>query len=105
MLFKATCAYMVKAKAKKGFTAKSNKLPKKATITKMKPAQAPKDAIEALVQQAGASLSLSELEKEKAMAKSKSVKHQAKARRSVVRRQRRQRKAGKAHKQRRKGIN
>ena len=95
---------MVKAKAKKGFTAKSDKVPKKATITKKKPAPVPKDAMEALIQQAGASLSLSEIEKEKAKAK-KAVKHQAKARRSVVRKKQNQRKAGKVRKQKRKGIN
>jgi hypothetical protein len=94
---------MVKAKAKKGFNAKSSKAPKsKPTIAKK---QTQKDPMEMLISKSSA-LSFSD-EKKKTEKKGgrKKPTGQAKARRSVVRKQHKQRSAGAKRKQRRKGIN
>lgn len=95
---------MVKAKAKKMFTAKSTQKPK-SIQKKAKVAPTPKDAMEALIQQASRSLAVTEAEKENMKKKAHKKAHEAKARRSVVRKKHKQKVAGAKHKGKRKGIN
>lgn len=93
---------MVKAASKKGFRASSTKRPKKAIAKK---AAVPSDPIEALIQKSKTALNVSEAEREEQKRKKTKKAQQAKARRSVVRKQQKQRKNGAKRKQARKGVN